>query len=353
MSATALPQAYGPAVLHAALRSSPDDFQVHELDAFEPDGAGEHLLLTVRKRGMNTAFAAQRIADWAGIDLRGIGYAGMKDRHADTVQRFSVHLPRKVSPDVGALEQDDSASGSSLHVLAHAWHGRKLPRGALAGNRFTLVLRDVRGDRDAIEARLAAIASGGVPNYFGEQRFGRGGDNLDAARSMFAGRRVSRDKRGLLLSAARSAIFNRALAARVASGSWDRALDGEVWMLDGTRSVFGPLPFDEALAARLAAFDIHPTGPLWGRGALRTQEEAARVERAVLGEPGMHALAEGLERAGLSQERRSLRLRPGALAWRWMDSDALQLDFALPPGSYATVVVAALGTVDNLAQPSG
>lgn len=340
-----LPNAHGAPVLRARLRSTPEDFRVEELDAFAPDGQGEHLLLTVEKRGMNTAYAAQRIADWAGIDVRGIGYAGLKDRHALTVQRFSVHLPRKVAPDIATLDADD------LRVLAHAWHGRKLPRGALAGNRFALVLRDVHGTRDAIDARLAAIAARGVPNYFGEQRFGRGGDNLDAARSMFAGRRVSREKRGLLLSAARSALFNRVLSARVDAGTWDAALDGEVWMLDGTRSVFGPVPFDDALAARLAAFDIHPTGPLWGRGALRTQGAAAAVETAALDDAGLRTLAEGLERAGLAQERRSLRLRARDLAWRWQADDVLDVSFALPAGSYATVVVDALGPVENSAQP--
>lgn len=339
------PHAHGAPVLHARLRSTPEDFRVEELDAFAPDGQGEHLLLTVEKRGMNTAYAAQRIADWAGIDVRGIGYAGLKDRHALTVQRFSVHLPRKVAPDIAALESD------GLRVLDHAWHGRKLPRGALAGNRFTLVLRDVAGAREAIEARLSAIAARGVPNYFGEQRFGHGGDNLDAARSMFAGRRVGREKRGLLLSAARSALFNRVLGARVGAGAWDRALDGEVWMLDGTRSVFGPVPFDDALAARLAAFDIHPTGPLWGRGALRTQGEVAALEQAVLDDAGMRTLAEGLERAGLGQERRALRLRPREFAWTWSSAGVLELAFALPAGSYATVVVDALGTIDNAARP--
>lgn len=339
----ARPSAHGAPVLRAQLRASPADFRVDELDAFAPDGQGEHLLLTVEKRGMNTAYAAQRLADWAGIDVRGIGYAGMKDRHALTVQRFSVHLPRKVAPDIATLDTDD------LRVLAHAWHGRKLPRGALAGNRFTLTLRDVEGTREAIETRLSAIAARGVPNYFGEQRFGHGGDNLDAARSMFAGRRVGREKRGLLLSAARSALFNAVLGVRVQDRTWDTGLDGEVWMLDGSRSVFGPVPFDDALAARLAAFDIHPTGPLWGRGALRTGGAAQALEQAVHEWPGLHTLADGLEHAGLSQERRALRLRPGDMAWRWLDDGALELAFVLPAGSYATVVVEALGAVTNAA----
>src|SRR5690606_30895274 len=132
-----------------------------------------------------------------------------------------------------------------LRVLDHAWHAKKLPRGALAGNRFVLVLGDAQGDRGLVEARLQAIASRGVPNYFGEQRFGRGGDNVANALAMFGGRRVARDPRTYLLPAARSQLFNRVLGARVAAGTWDAPLDGEVWMLDGTRSVFGPEVFDD------------------------------------------------------------------------------------------------------------
>ena len=227
-------RAHGASVLTARIRVSAEDFFVEELPAFEASGAGEHLLLTIEKRGMNTAFAARRIAAWAGVDESAIGQAGMKDRHAVTRQRFTVWLPKKVAPDLDALQSDD------LRVLDHAWHARKLPRGALAGNRFVLVLREVEGQRDAIDARLQAIATQGVPNYFGEQRFGRGGNNVQQAVAMFAGRRVKREERSMLLSAARSELFNRVLAARVEAGTWNAALDGDVWMLDGSRSVFGP-----------------------------------------------------------------------------------------------------------------
>lgn len=340
---SAVPGAFGPPVFAARMRSVPEDFRVEEIPGFEPAGQGEHLLLTVEKRGMNTAFAARRIAAWAGVPEMGIGYAGLKDRHAVTVQRFSVHLPKRVAPDLAGLQSDD------LRVLSADWHNRKLPRGALAGNRFVLVLREVRGEREAIEARLALIAREGVPNHFGEQRFGRGGDNVEAARRMFAGRRVKREERSILLSAARSAMFNAVLDARVADGSWRIGLEGEVWMLDGSRSVFGPEPMDEALAARLAAFDIHPTGPLWGRGELRTTAAARALEEAALA-PFADLMA-GLEAAGLDQERRALRLRPQRMAWRWLDADVLELAFVLPAGGYATTVLAQAGDVAESGQP--
>lgn len=343
MNASAHPRAHGDAVLSARIRATPEDFLVEELPGFEPSGAGEHLLLTIEKRGMNTAFAAKRLAQWARVPEMSVSYAGLKDRHAVTRQRFSVHLPKKMAPDIALLESDE------LRVLEHTWHSRKLPRGALAGNRFVLVLRDVHGDPDAIGQRLQTIAQRGVPNYFGEQRFGRSGDNVAQALAMFAGRRVRREERTLLLSAARSELFNRVLATRVRAGSWDSALEGEVWSLAGSRSVFGPEPFTDELARRLAAFDIHPSGPLWGRGELRSRAEVAEIEMQSLADADALALRAGLESAGLEQERRALRLCPADLGWQWLEGTSLQVAFSLPPGAYATVVLAELGDMNTLA----
>ena len=338
-------RAHGAAVLAARIRTTPEDFFVEELPAFAASGEGEHLLLTIEKRGMTTAFAAKAIAAWAGVAESDIGHAGLKDRHAVTRQRLSVWLPKKVAPDLAALASE------GLRVLDHAWHARKLPRGALAGNRFVLVLREVAGERAAIDARLAAIGDRGVPNFFGEQRFGRGGDNVQQAIAMFAGRRVKREDRSMLLSAARSELFNRVLQARVADGSWDRGLEGEVWMLDGSRSVFGPEPPSAVLQARLSAFDIHPTGPLWGEGALRSGADARERELDALQGDSASRLRAGLERAGLKQERRALRLRPQGLAWQWLADDALELRFELPPGSYATTALRELGDTNDAAAP--
>lgn len=340
-------RAHGEPVLSARMRAAPEDFFVEELAGFEPSGSGEHLLLTVQKRGMNTAFAARSIAQWAGVDDMAIGYAGLKDRHAVTRQRFSVHLPRKVAPDVAALQVD------GLQVLEQAWHAKKLPRGALAGNRFVLVLRDVVGDPAAIEARLQQIARRGVPNFFGEQRFGRDGNNLGKALAMFEGRRVRRDERGMLLSAARSVLFNQVLQARVEAHCWDTPLKGEVWMLDGSRSVFGPEPVTPEIEQRLSAFDIHPSGPLWGRGELRSKDDALELEQGALADQVSMRLRAGLEQAGLKQGRRSLRLRADALRWHWLDAATLELSFNLPPGTYATVVLAELGAVFDGSGPSG
>jgi tRNA pseudouridine13 synthase len=244
-----------------------------------------------------------------------------------------------VAPDAALLQSED------LQVLEATWHKRKLPRGALAGNRFVLVLRSVQDDRDAIDVRLTQIAARGLPNWFGEQRFGRDGDNVESALSMFAGRRVRRDQRSILLSAARSALFNRVLATRVEEGSWDAGVEGEVWLLSGSRSVFGPEPWSEVLAARLASFDIHPSGPLWGAGELRSRDRCAEIELAALAGDDAMALRAGLEKAELKQERRALRLVPEGLAWTWLDDGTLRLSFALPPGSYATALLQELGEI--------
>lgn len=338
-----LPRAHGDAVLVGRFRDRAEDFVVEEIAGFAPSGQGEHLLLTIEKQGLNTADVARRLAAWAGVADVAIGYAGLKDRHAVTRQRFTVHLPGREAPDTALLENE------RLRVLEAARHSRKLPRGGLAGNRFELVLRDVQGVHEAVDARLQAIATRGVPNFYGEQRFGRAGDNVAQALAMFAGRRVKREERSLLLSAVRSELFNRVLAERVRDSSWDAGLDGEVWMLDGRRSVFGPEPLTPELRARCDAFDIHPTGPLWGRGPLRTDGACGALEAAVLQADDTARLRIGLEKAGLEQERRMLRLRPEALAWSWIDTATLQLAFSLPAGAYATAVLAELGDLQSAA----
>jgi tRNA pseudouridine13 synthase len=330
-----LPRAYGEAVLRAKIRSTPDDFLVQEIDAFEASGSGEHLLLRIRKRGLTTGALAKKISQWAKIPEMGVSYAGMKDRHAVTEQRFSVHFPKKVAPDTSALQTDD------IQILDACWHAKKLPKGALAGNRFVLCLRDVQGERAAIEERLERIKDSGVPNYFGEQRFGREGDNVEQAIRMFAGARVNREQRSILLSAARSEIFNQVLAERIQRHNWNQACEGDVWMLQGTHSIFGPEPLTSEIHERLQTMDIHPTGPQAGAGPLRSQGEIAVLEQSIF--DAHSKLLEGLIKAGLKQERRSLRLKIDHLSWRWLDERSLALSFELPPGAYATSMLHELG----------
>ncbi len=326
-----LPYAYGAPPLTATLRATPEDFAVDEDLGFVADGAGEHVFLRVEKRGANTDFVARELARFAGVGVEAVSYAGLKDRHAVTRQTFSLHLPGKRDPEWVTLAHPE------FRVLESARHSRKLKRGALKGNAFQIVLRDVSGDRAVADRLIQAIASRGVPNYFGEQRFGRGGANIERALSMFAGRRVPRHERSLLLSAARSHLFNCVLSARVERNQWNRPLDGEVWMLAGSHSIFGPEALTPDLIERHARGDIDPTGPLWGEGDLRCVAEVAELERAIAVRHSV--LAAGLVANGLRQERRALALRPGDLAARWTDETQLELRFNLGSGSYATAVL--------------
>lgn len=338
------PAAFGSAVLEASIRSVPEDFIVEEILGFEPTGQGEHLFLVVEKIGANTAWVAQQLARWAGVHERAVGYAGLKDRHAVTRQTFTVHMPGRAAPAL------DELLIPGVRLLSSDWHQRKLPRGALRGNRFVLTLRDIQGEHSAIEERLAQIVARGVPNWFGEQRFGRDGGNLSAARAMFAGRRMPRDKRSIYLSAARSELFNRILAERIRRGAWDAALPGEVFMLDGTHSVFGPVPLNQEIEQRLQDLDIHPTGAMWGAGELRSEADVHAIESSVASAD--LELAEGLVAAGLKQERRALRMPVRGLLWRWV-AENLVLEFELPAGGYATTVLQALGELRDRARLGG
>lgn len=317
----------------ARVRTTPEDFRVTEIPLLDPDGGGEHAWVLIRKRLENTAGVAERLARFCNVPLRDVSYAGMKDRQAVTEQWFSVQLPGREDPDWAALDSE------TLTVIRHARHARKLRRGALQGNAFRLVLRDLQGDLAGLQRRLEVIRNEGVPNYFGEQRFGRDGANLHTALRLFSNPRVrlSRLKRGLALSAARSLLFNRVLSQRVADGSWNRALAGDALQLQGSHSYFVAAVIDPELRARIARHDLHPTGPLHGRGRSDVQHDCLALETGILAEyPDVLA---GLEAAGLKQERRALRMTVTGLQWDWTAADELQLQFSLPAGSYATSVL--------------
>lgn len=315
------------------MRAQPEDFFVDEVLGFEPDGEGEHVLLQVEKRNTNTQWLADQLAGFAGIPKRDVSYAGLKDRNAVTRQWFSLRLAGAPEPDWDNLPVDN------VRVLQHARHRRKLRRGALQGNRFHLRVRELQGDLAALETRLQHIAQQGVPNYFGEQRFGHQGANLQQAVAMFQGKRVKdRHKRSLYLSAARSFLFNELLSQRVARGDWNRAIAGDVMLLAGSNSYFVPEANDATIQQRLAGFDIHPSGCLWGKGESPAQLEAAALERALA--ETHPVLCRGLEQAGLKQERRALRLPVADLHWNLAAADqVLELRFTLPAGAYATSVL--------------
>ncbi len=326
-----LPCAHGGPIGRGTLRSAPEDFIVREWLGFEADDDGDHWLLTIRKREANTHWVAKQLARLADIHPRDVGYAGLKDRNAVAEQAFTV--PARTA--IGANWQ--GVQGEGFEVITAHKHRRKLKRGALKGNDFEIVIREFDGPADALSERLGAIGSHGVPNYFGPQRFGHELGNLRRAVAMFEGERIhDRFERGFALSAARSALFNAVLARRSEAGNWNRLVDGDVANLDGSNSIFSVESLDELLVDRCTALDIHPTGPLWGRGELRSRLATEALEREVASQH--QVLSEGLERAGLEQERRALRIGVPALEHK-LDGQVLTLRFRLGRGAFATTVL--------------
>ncbi|MBI3560480.1 MAG: tRNA pseudouridine(13) synthase TruD [Gammaproteobacteria bacterium] len=336
----AVPLAHGTPPLRAVFKQSPLDFQVEECLPFEPTGQGEHYLLQIRKRGLNTQDVVRKIARCARLSERWVSFAGLKDKQAVTTQWFSVQLPIKSSTDWAALNSAD------IDVVQAIRHDRKLRRGAVASNRFDITLRDVVGDAEALIARLQQITAQGVPNYYGPQRFGRNAQNLSQAESLFAGTiNPSRFERGMYLSAARAWLFNQVLAHRVAHHTWNHPLPGDVFWLQGTKRFFSNEAITDVIQQRLAALDIHPTGPLWGQGELPTQHQARAMEVALMN--NFSGLAKGLEAFGLQQDRRPLRVVPLNLHHSSDESmQLLRLQFELPAGAYATGVLRELAVID-------
>jgi tRNA pseudouridine13 synthase len=301
------PRAYGALTASAIFRAQPEDFQVDEDLGYAPSGSGEHVFLHICKRGENTAWVAGKIAELANVNVTDIGYCGRKDRHAVTAQWFSVYLPKAPEPDWGILNTE------SIQLLSASRHHHKLRRGEHQQNNFVIRLRNVQTpNRDLLQQKIDAVFTQGVPNYFGEQRFGIGGNNLNEAEAILVGGKRYRDKqkRGLMLSAARSYLFNQVLAARVLANNWMNLIDGEI--------------------------SPQSSGPLWGRGRPLVSAALLEVEQEALS--GWASWCDGLEHAGLSQERRALQLIPRNPAYSW-DGDDLILQFALDAGEFATAIL--------------
>ena len=334
------PAAYGQPLTRAKLKSLPQDFIVEETLAFPLSGQGEHLYLYISKTNANTEWVSKQLARYLGVPQRDIGYAGLKDRRAITLQWFS--LPGKnITPEKLAALQIEG-----VELIDAVMHDRKLRKGAIKQNQFTICLRDFNVEPQLLQQRLALIGQQGVPNYFDDQRFGRDRGNLAMALHMFQRKiKPSRFQRGIYLSAARAWLFNQIQARRVELRNWNVAMDGEVFWLEGTKRFFTPASLDNDIALRLAQADIHPTGALWGDGELQSRADVAQLEQNVVAQ--WSELAAGLVAARLTQDRRPLRVVPRALRH---SQDTLQqtltLSFALPAGAYATAVLRELVKLD-------
>lgn len=315
-------------VSHGRIRERPEDFMVDEQLGFEASGDGQHLLLRVEKTGRTTAEVSRALASHAKVPVRDVGYCGLKDKHAVCRQWFSV-------PYDPAIDWH-GFSRAGVVIIQWARHHRKLRRGAHRGNRFAIRVALDGFDRHDLEQRVRGIHSAGVPNYFGEQRFGR--HYAENARRLATGRRLPRLERGMTLSAIRSELFNRVLDERVRAGNWDDALPGEYVSLDGTRSGFAALDDDPDIARRIAEMDLHPTAPLHGAGENPSRGEAARLEKEVLAP--FQDWCDLLARHGLKMERRPTRCVVRDLEWQLTEGEGmLKLRFTLSRGQFATGVL--------------
>ncbi|WP_336219764.1 tRNA pseudouridine(13) synthase TruD [Citrobacter amalonaticus] len=315
------------------LKANPEDFVVVEDLGFEPDGEGEHVLVRILKNGCNTRFVADALAKFLKIHAREVSFAGQKDKHAVTEQWLCARVPGKEMPDLSAFQLE------GCKVLEYARHKRKLRLGALKGNAFTLVLREV-SHREDVESRLQAIAVSGVPNYFGAQRFGIGGSNLQGALRWAESNAPVRDrnKRSFWLSAARSALFNQIVSERLKKTDFNQVVDGDALQLAGRGSWFVATQEELAeLQRRVDAKELMITASLPGSGEWGTQRDALAFEQSAIAEET--ALQSLLLREKVDAARRAMLLYPQQLSWNWWDDVTVELRFWLPAGSFATSVV--------------
>jgi tRNA pseudouridine13 synthase len=315
-----------------AFKLVPEDFEVEEVPAYQPSGEGEHLYLWVEKRGRDTRELVRALAGALGVSEDDVGVAGMKDRQAVTRQLVSV--PARAEGKVA----DFSLEG--VRVLWTRRHGNKLRTGHLRGNRFRLRLRGVR-DVEAARESFSRLVARGVPNYFGEQRFGRAGDNADLGRLLVLGQRLpkrpDRFQRKLYLSAFQSRLFNRALAERLRAGTFAAALKGDVLRKEETGGLF-VCEAPEVDGPRVAAFEVSPAGPLFGPKMPASADEVAEAEARLLAGEGV--TLDDFRRGGGETEggRRAYRVRLGSPELT-PEGEDLWLTFELPRGAYATEVL--------------
>jgi len=341
------PVSGGSRVARVQLKTAPEDFRVSEvLDEFPEQGEssgdinvtgeGEHLCLRIEKTGDNTEFVARELATIAGCRSFDVGLCGLKDRHAVTSQWFSLYRPGMMDDDTALIEQ----ILERWPVKAAHRSVRKLRRGDHQGNHFVITLRQVSAEREAVEHALERLKMQGAPNYFGPQRFGFAGGNLDQAVHIdpsALNRRGGQGKRGgrgkgksgggrddrknvLYFSAARSWLFNEVLASRVADGTWQTPMSGE--------------PGERA------------TGPLWGDGGTSASDEAEQLERGTVAQTPELACLFSVTR--MKPERRPLVAMAKGLSWIWLDDGGLKLDFFLEPGQYATTVLGDIFELEDM-----
>jgi tRNA pseudouridine13 synthase len=332
------------------IKLRPEDFVVEELPAYAPAGEGTHVFVRFTKTDVTTIDAGRAIARALECDPRAAGFAGMKDKRAVTTQTISLETPRGSTPSALA----ERARGLVLPgIVVHEAtpHGNKMKAGHLAGNRFEIAVRDVPHDRmDDVERSLARVASEGVPNAFGAQRFGRMGDNAARAVAWLSGKeRGPRDPRmqRLLWSSLQSAVFNGVLDARVADRTWTTPLEGDLLKLRTSGGLFlcSNVQTDQQ---RALAGEVSPTGPMIGAKMRWPEGAPAELEKRI----AAITLGEGFDLAATRRlgegTRRPLRIWVQDLRWERTEDDpghrgaCVRVYFVLPKGAYATTVLASV-----------
>ena len=331
---------YGKPVAAAAFKQHPEDFVVIEDLGYPLTGEGEHQFILVEKVNANTAFVAEELAKFTNLPLRAVTYAGRKDKYALTRQWYGLHAPGQADFDF------DGFAVPGVRILNQTRHNKKLKTGQLKGNRFTVTLRNVT-EMSALTTRLAMIETNGLPNYFGEQRFGSvrltengerlEGGNLALATKMIAGETIrNRNKRSMALSALRSHLFNSQLSERIAQGVFDTVLPGDALILKGSNSFFINDGDDNTVQQRYIDKDLSPSAAMWGAGTPPSKAAALELETRVAS--AFAPVADFLAQAGLKQERRSIKIWLENLEWE-QQGDTLTLCFSLPSGCFATSVL--------------
>lgn len=317
---------HGQPSASAKLKVQPEHFIVREKLGFEFAGEGEHLMLLVRKRGENTKFVANELAKTCGIQSKNVGWSGLKDRHAVTEQWLSFHMPKHEEVDFTTFLKQYP----HIQILDSTRHNKKLRPGDHQSNEFVVTLTEV-DNVDAVAEKLERVARHGVPNYFGEQRFGRNGNNLEEARRWGREnvRTRNQNKRSMYLSAARSWIFNQIVSKRIVNGGLEVAIEGDLVMVNDELVLINEdnigLTSDYKITAALA-----------GDNDLPTHSAAKKLEQSVVdSEPDLMALIRGNR---MRHDRRAVKLYPHNLKWELKESEVI-VSFELSSGSFATSVI--------------